>query len=243
MDRKITWLKVDWRYALRELVLIVAGILIAIALNSWWNSKVDYEQETQYLSGIETDIENSIAELNATINFHEQQVKDLRKLFGIVHAEPSQARKDSLLELSHALIFNSTFEPELATYDEMLASGNLNLLESERIRNALTLYQYQLQNNNDFNNYLEQQSSLTIEPFFMENLAYHPLKGLDEPYRPPDIDLTALYTDLHFHNLILLRLDTEANVLEIRKRLLETMHDVQRYIKEELVQRGVSDGE
>ncbi len=238
MNKKISRFKIDWRYAVRELVLIVAGILIAIALNSWWNNRIDFDRESDYLAGIVVDINNAGAELEATIRFHQQQVADLQHLLNTIEAGPGGASEDSLVALSHALIFNSTFEPELATLEELYGAGNLNLIKSAEIRKALTLYQYQLQNNNDFNDYLSQQSSWTIEPFFMRNLPYLPRQGLAKPYKLRARDLSALYSSLHFHNLVLLRLDTEASVLQIRKRLLESMQNLKALIEEELDRRA-----
>ena len=57
----------DLAYLLREVVLIVAGILIAFALNAWWQGRSAVATETAYLTRLDTDLGTTDAALEKAI--------------------------------------------------------------------------------------------------------------------------------------------------------------------------------
>ena len=50
--------KVNWRYAIGELIIVTLGISIAFALNSWAESNKQEKKTKVYLQGIITDLQD-----------------------------------------------------------------------------------------------------------------------------------------------------------------------------------------
>lgn len=55
-------LRLDWRYAIGELVIVVAGVLIALAADGWSGRQQDRVLELRYLHGLEA-IEAAISSM------------------------------------------------------------------------------------------------------------------------------------------------------------------------------------
>ena len=51
---------VDWRRAGTEIVIIVVGVLVALAINEWWSEKEDRRMEAEYIERIKEDLRADI---------------------------------------------------------------------------------------------------------------------------------------------------------------------------------------
>mgnify|MGYP001308878957 CR=1 FL=1 len=86
-------------YAIGEIALVVIGILIALQINNWNESRKEFEQSLLALS---EDIRNDTASIHSYIRSLEQQVKSSALLIPILESE-SQYIRDSL-EFAKAFI-------------------------------------------------------------------------------------------------------------------------------------------
>ena len=71
--------KINWRYALGELAIVVVGILIAVSVNAWWGSRQDAAPEQAYLQQLASDLDltagrfaRSIRDMDETIRASSQ---------------------------------------------------------------------------------------------------------------------------------------------------------------------------
>ena len=55
------------RWFAAELAVVVAGILIAFALQAWWQGRSDRTEERAYLARLEADLRNSIVQLEGQL--------------------------------------------------------------------------------------------------------------------------------------------------------------------------------
>jgi hypothetical protein len=64
----------DWRPKLRwfaaEIVVVVAGVLIALALNAWWGGVQERELETESLREIRAALTNDLVDIKSNIRSH-----------------------------------------------------------------------------------------------------------------------------------------------------------------------------
>ena len=56
------------KYAIGEIVLVVIGILIALQINNWNETKKEQAMTNKYLSGFVSDLEKDRAQLDNLIN-------------------------------------------------------------------------------------------------------------------------------------------------------------------------------
>ena len=55
-------------YAIGEIILVVVGILIAVSIDNWNQSKNDQKKELSYLISYASDLQKNISELDRVIN-------------------------------------------------------------------------------------------------------------------------------------------------------------------------------
>ncbi len=120
-------------YALGEIVLVVIGILIALAANNWSIEQAERLQESKYLKNIKLDLEKDLSNLEYNLNFRREKLAGTKKLISQINGTPV----DDLTELSRN-IFNTLneerFTPNNSTYMELASSGNLNLISVDSIK-------------------------------------------------------------------------------------------------------------
>lgn len=55
--------KINWRQAIAEMTLIIAGVLIALAVDSRWDERLERRAEISYLESLRQDFEANQASL------------------------------------------------------------------------------------------------------------------------------------------------------------------------------------
>lgn len=142
-------------YAIGEILLVVFGILIALQINNWNQSKLENEKELGYLKNIQNDLYNQLESIN-THSFWEQNYYKAANRILIDYFANSTLKIDSsfMADLS-ILTGRRTFVSIDLTYTDLVSSGNIGLISDEQIRLAIIEY-YQsieriekiIQNNN-----------------------------------------------------------------------------------------------
>ena len=72
---KWRYLKLDWKYAIGELVIVTAGVLFALALGQWRQEQADHELELEYVSRLKIDLHADITRFK---NFEEVELYNKR---------------------------------------------------------------------------------------------------------------------------------------------------------------------
>jgi hypothetical protein len=237
MAQGVTVASKDMTYVVREVILIVAGILIAFGLNAWWQGRSARTTETVYLTRLETDLHTAEVELEEKIESHREKVELLQHVVALLGAGPSQARADSVAALGAEVTVYTLLSESVRAYDELVNAGNVELLTSGAIRAALQDYAYEREVNQDWDEYQGDFSIQVVEPAVLERL---PIRIRDEAansFAPPPFEALALFDDLVFWNLVRFRLDNELGVLDARQELLRSVGEAYRLVVEELRQR------
>jgi hypothetical protein len=131
------------KYAIGEIVLVVIGILIALQINNWNESKKNRDYEVTMLKEVNDALETDLSFLNENIPYLESVQKSYYAL-GIMKNVASQSR-DSLSEhLDKVHEYGSVFSPNISAY-EAIKSGGLDKISDLTIRNQLSkLYGVQI---------------------------------------------------------------------------------------------------
>jgi hypothetical protein len=123
--------------ALREVALIVLGVLIALSLDALWQYRVDRGAERDLLLGLQDEFAENAGALDRWITLHQGVAGAATAVLTHLEAAPAGSSvtiPDSLLaELGRT----PTFDPELNSLDAALSSGQIALLRSIAIQRAL----------------------------------------------------------------------------------------------------------
>jgi hypothetical protein len=133
--------KLDWTYAIGELVIVTAGVLIALAVGQWNSNRLAVVEEAAYVSRLMSNIDKDIRNLESQINAVNQKQESLARISDQLR---SGLISDHLKFLQDAVIgANYGWNQETAyraTYDDLLGSGNFGLISDHRVRILISNY-------------------------------------------------------------------------------------------------------
>ena len=184
---------VNWRYAIGEAVLIVIGITIALAFDSWWEYRKEREDESKILLQFQKTLGGDIERSGASIERFEEMEQGIKRLMGrLEQGVPYPSDMDSLFAFCRGW---TRFTPNRGPY-EALKSKGFDLVSNEALRMNLIDY------------YENQHSSLVVTseetrihnrdvvmPYFERNFVRND-RGRSRP-----IDFDAVVTDQYFINI------------------------------------------
>lgn len=117
-----------------EAVLIVGSILLAFIIDAAWEQKNLTEQEREILLGVSSDLEDLIQRLEFWADFSDESADLLNR---IMKSAPSDLRKVTLDSLFSSIIYVNVLDKGGGTLEALIASGRLEIIEDEEIRNSL----------------------------------------------------------------------------------------------------------
>ena len=136
-------LKLDWRYAIGELLIVVLGVMIALYADQWNSLQTDKQNEIEYIERLIADLREDQRRIDIATNFINSKMPSLDQVYGDLCTE-SQSEGNPLENLRHfrqgAMLGYSQPFARTDTYNEMLATGNINLIEDTQIRTFLLAY-------------------------------------------------------------------------------------------------------
>jgi hypothetical protein len=137
--------RIDWRPKLRwfaaEIVIVVAGVLIALAINATWAARQQARDERRLLSGLRNEFRANREQLDQLIAFHEQLKATTTRLLIYSADPPASLSPDSVDQLlADASWWSSYTALESTVLDAAVQYGQLNLIESDSLRRILTTW-------------------------------------------------------------------------------------------------------
>jgi hypothetical protein len=133
-----------FKYAIGEIVLVVIGILIALSINNWNESrKIENRKQVLVLNLIEDFKENKIL-LESAINYSDTLILKMNSFFENAYSDNTKISLDSIKILSDGFFRPSNFFPITTTYEEAKASGNITLLNNKNLSQDFTEFQRNL---------------------------------------------------------------------------------------------------
>jgi hypothetical protein len=130
-----------WRAAARELVIIVAGVLGALAGQAWWETRRDRIREHEYLQQLLADTRENERRVDVAIGADKLARNDLRRLANELYvATPPQNRDSALALFTGSAFSTSNFTPVTGTYGALVSSGDLRLVRTDSLRAAIVEY-------------------------------------------------------------------------------------------------------
>ncbi|MBT8066919.1 MAG: hypothetical protein KJO09_06730 [Gammaproteobacteria bacterium] len=123
-----------------ELILIVAGVLIALAIDEWVSDARDRRTETLYLQLLTRDLDEIRQRLDEQLAFEQNLLdKSARVYARLSEADPSKHEAE-IGRLLGSLGTRKTLSLTSATYSEMVDSGRLQLIENPELRDSIIRY-------------------------------------------------------------------------------------------------------
>ncbi|WP_235299482.1 DUF6090 family protein [Portibacter marinus] len=129
-------------YAIGEIVLVVVGILIALQINNWNGHRREREMEEKYLSSLHTEFSINLEKVNTSIREATDILQDVNRLLVLFDKSVlDTVTTDSVDVMLQFLGQIATYEPSRGVLNDIISSGNLNLITSQELRQRLASFE------------------------------------------------------------------------------------------------------
>ncbi len=235
------------KYAIGEIILVVIGILIALQLNTWNQNRLDRNEEALLLEAIAKKMDHNRFQHQRGLKRYSEVVNGARKLIKLsgnpIHDSSKIDIEQSLFDIKNRFLMGKS--NQISVYDELIASGKLNLLRSEYLRQELTqlkanlqlLAAYENQQNNFVDNHLSPALNSKVDYISITNRAVN-YDGINEvedfDYKPLSVnanDYTKLLQDRTILNLLAELVAHTSTLLPIYQRIGENIQHIDSIVK------------
>ncbi len=177
-------------YGIGEIVLLVAGILIALAINNWNENRKDRTREGQILRQLKSEYQANLAQLREKIGIRNKVISSGTRLLEFTD-NPENVPADSLYARLYWLQTDPTFDP---IKDDILGTSNLRLISNDSLRQLLSnwtsdvsqvqeieLAWQKMRNDNVFNFMVDNRLARNTQNHIWKN-GYVPAHALDKQH-------------------------------------------------------------
>ena len=130
-----------FKYAIGEIILVVIGILIALQINNWNQNRTNENLEAKYQVRLLEDLKEEKAIMEATLNYSEEVKRHAKKAITLFE-NPLKNEEDpaeGLIDFYQASQIQSPASAK-STYQELIASGQINLIKNDDLKTSLIRY-------------------------------------------------------------------------------------------------------
>lgn len=169
----------DWRWGrvVAEGLLIVLSILLAFGIEAWWSERGERHAAVEALQGLRDDFVENLGRLASAKSEH-VEIRDASvRLLAMTGPEADVTVSDLVMDtLVIALIGGPKVFPVTATYDALIASGQIDLLESAALRRELASWSTVIADLGEVEREARAQMDQRLLPFLWD---YVPVVTLD----------------------------------------------------------------
>ncbi|MGM0582128.1 MAG: hypothetical protein ACQETL_15720 [Bacteroidota bacterium] len=165
MSFKVRFNKINSSF--REVFLIVGSILLAFGIESWWESKLEYDQNTEALRELRVSLVNDLEDLEGNLEFHRSGKRSLE--FLIAHLKEERSYNDSLdFHFAMAISF-TVFLSDQSIYEYLQQNGR-SIIDNDSLRFKITkLYAEDYQLIHELQAITNNIFKIQLYPYYAEN--------------------------------------------------------------------------
>ena len=224
LTRSLFKLRLGFFFA--ELVLVVVGVLIALAVDGWISDSRDRQTERVYLELLVRDIEGIRRQADLQIEFEQERIDAAARTYKALSSSDPRAKRSEIRSALALLITRRTVNMRSATYDQMVSSGHLQLITNHELRNEIVRFFAEMERNEQIMNNNNRE---LIDDVFVPFVMRIGVSALVQP------DVTQVTTTLNRSNAIVYeRLGSEFSLPEDRVLLepaeAESWNDMRRNV-------------
>jgi len=157
-----------WNRILVEATAIVASILLAFAIDAWWQDRTERIVEVQYLHALHEDLLTSLSILDRREASQRRQVEYLEALLSTNGDTPYS---DELrLWIDDGLFNVGTYQPQISALQELESSGQTRTIRNPELRRMLASLRLNIDNMEVVNRDFQLAQQMLIDPFLVDNL-------------------------------------------------------------------------
>ena len=237
----------DWVSVGIDFVIVVAGVFMGVQVDSWWDSRSDARKERAYLVELKQDFAQTVNEIEDDRKKYEAIATAMVALLDESHREtPSMSTAELNRNFGQVLYMVGT--PVVTdTYANLTGSGDLALIRSQELKNALAAFYGRADIIQLVGNTHELQLVNAFQPYVAKNLDYVAIFKLDRDLAhrtdiraalPAPFDeerIRAVLKTPEFRNVVAIKWDIATDLHDTLTWALEGARAVDALLNTELV--------
>ncbi len=224
-------------YALGEIILVVIGILIALAINNANQKRLTEKNEETYLIGLKEEFQTSKLKLKELIAVNQSNYTGAKQILEYTNANAMPPSEDLFSKVLYSTYSTDiAFNPNNSLLQEMINSGNLKNLSNPELRIQLTNWVSTIEDIRRQEEELGIQRIKVLDMFRTNNYSLRTIfekAGVSESLGLPNTEITesnlSLLDSKEFENNVLMFIITSYATEEVHYRPL--MQDLDKILK------------
>ncbi|MBT8300633.1 MAG: hypothetical protein KJO63_04835 [Maribacter sp.] len=132
------------KYAIGEIILVVIGILIALQINNWNETRKMDIKEAIYLSDLKTDLKQSQTSLNRVIKKTDGVAKTIDTLVALIKTNNEALTAPQIDSLTIRSTGFTVLMPSEGVINDIIGSGKLDMIKNNVLRNKIASWEADL---------------------------------------------------------------------------------------------------
>jgi len=133
--------EIPWKRISVEAATIIASILLAFAIDAWWQDRQIRVEEQEILAGLHTEFIANHEVLTRNLSSNLQAMQSLQDFLSLIEGDQSQDTKAIVLAVLTDMGGPYTTDLGNGTLNALLSSGRLENLTNKRLRALLTAWE------------------------------------------------------------------------------------------------------
>ncbi len=222
---------IQWGRIAAEGVAIVASILLAFWIDTWWEDQQEARFEVVYLYELQEDFELN----KSTLEIMTARLEGIIRSTLVLQEQSALASPSlpvaELNENFRSITMMTTFIPVNRAYANLTGSGDLKLIQSRPLKNALAEYYAAAKITVLVQNTHEMELVQIYEPYIIENLDFSAvaLGRVDDFPLPPPVEEASILDVLatrQFRNIAVQKWVIATDLLNQARQMLERTNNV-----------------
>lgn len=126
-----------FKYAIGEIILVVIGILIALSINSWNESRKNLAKKEILLKALRIEFTDNLKQLDTVLYYDNKVLKTIRRFIKLDTDNSVEMTNDSMPNWFQNSSFRWTFNPLNGALRSGISSGEIHLINNDSLANLL----------------------------------------------------------------------------------------------------------
>lgn len=159
---------IQWKRLFAEAVAIVASILLAFAIDAWWDDRSDSVRLAGAVQNIADEVRDAREEIVNAVERNTVRIDGIRRFLSLSPDELLVLPDDSIASFRGVFATPSPFDSSGYALQGLLSRGNLEIIADDELRSALIVWA-------QFPNEIERDyaEALRLSMAFFEQMARH----------------------------------------------------------------------
>jgi len=157
------------KYAIGEIVLVMIGILLALQVNTWNNSRELKKEELKMMKSLHKEFSKNFIKFDESFEGHVAKKESIETIMSI---KAELFSMDSLNSLLVRVNYVPTFDPSQGIYNSIINSGKIELISNDVLKEKISAFQDLLMDYQEDEDATKDFATQNLHKFILSEMTY-----------------------------------------------------------------------